>query len=666
MADQIFTVTKSIDPRLKAEGHSFSAAQGASAISSVTVGAATPSNSTLTWTIVPPSPQVVIQRAVLIDVTFNLQIPISNLWANWAYNNGNPQAANMLPYQPRPAVGSPLFVYGQDWAFARAAPLGQLFSTMNVQLNTCAVQQQNVSLPDLMHVLDGPKGRAGHGTTWRPPLYASWDDAAGTTFGLGSVADMQGEGDLPPGSFTITYLDNGGSPLSGTGTYGAGANTVSYRNGIPVHSFVSASNGFAGQIYVQVRMVDVLMCSPFGFSYEQSFRETGLYGISSMLVNGTLVTPDVARLVQGSSVNGMAISGPVIMGPGLNGVTGIQKASLTLTYLSPSIQSTLPPRSVVSLCNIQYFAVPIPAITGVVAPGGAQKQGQCNFSAVSFSNVPDAFIISIRPAASSQAGSVTGAFTEADWCCTFPDNAVSQFTFANQSGLFSGWPSHLLTQMSRNNGSKASIAAYGGHDGTGYFMSGGKKTVVGGSVLVIRPGIDFPLPTGVSVGSTGQCQLQFQLNFNAPGCGGGRAYTCLVTAISSGYFVTENGVSRQLLVGLDEATVLAAPEGPDRYITSKLVGGSWFNTLGSFAKNAWANKDQIADIAKQAYSAYKDRDPMAALKAAQAAHGVYKNFRSGSGMSGGAVSAGAMAAGSMAGLKRMRAPTTLAARLAQA
>lgn len=472
---------------------------------------------------------------------------------------------------------------------------------------------------------------------------------------------MQGEGDLNPGAFEITYTDSVGTPLSGNGTYAVpGGNAVTYVTGRPVASTATNGAGGGAWIFFTVRLVDVLMCSPFGFNYEESFRETGLYGISSLLFTLTLDTPNNARLLQSTSTQ------PYSMYTfGYNGhVTNpVSNAQLWFTYLSPSIQSTLPPRSISSLCNIQYFqSSAITTGSNQVNDGTALNRGIVTFSAVTFSNVPDVFLISVRPVNNSY-GTAYSYNTESDWCCTYPDGAFQQFTFANQSGLFAGFPSHSLTQMSRNNGSKASLAQYGGAGGTGYFMSGGQKTIAGGSVLVIRPGIDFPLPTGVTVGSTGQCQLSFQLQFNAPGTNGTgattRKFVCTVSALSSGYFITENGVSRQLLVGLDEATVLAAPEGPDRYLTSKLVGGGWMSTLGSFAKNALANSDAIKNIAQQGMAAIKNRDLSGLANAGMGAYGLYNSMKKPTGGAPG-IAGGALMAGS--GMKRLR--PTLAQRLA--
>ena len=101
----------------------------------------------------------------------------------------------------------------------------------------------------------------------------------------------------------------------------------------------------------------------------------------------------------------------------------------------------------------------------------------------------------------------------------------------------------------------------------------------------------------------------------------------------SAYFITEDGVSRPIQVGLDEAAVLAAPEGPDRYMTSKLVGGSLWGTLGAWAghaRNAFGNAaSKIQEhlpaalgIAGKAAHAFATRDPMAGLGAAQDAYGL--------------------------------------------
>lgn len=607
MADSIFTVTKSVDPRLTQPAHSFCAAQGASAISVVSLTAASISTSNMVFSVIPPSPQVIIQKAPLLDLTLTFQCVV--IQSDGSGTNGN----SLVRMNP---MGAALAVIGRDVAIGRAAPLGQIVSSYNVQINNAAVQQQNVPLPDLTHVLEGPKGRAGQSTMFRTPVTASWDDAAGTLWGLGAGGgDMLGEGDCGPGVFNYIYCDGAGTPLSGSGYYNAGAakntgtetkNSTRFLNGRPVTSIQTA--GQTLPIYIQARIIGPVMCSPWSFNYDRSWHETGLYGISSLTIQAQLSSCGAARILQGCTTSGCILvpyagltgvtnpasfignSGdllPVVNGGGAG--SGIQNARIWMTYLSPSIQSTLPTRSIATLCNMQYFQQ-TQAFTADMPDNNASALVHnipFNFSSVTFSNVPDLIMISIRPEASSQSAS------EADWCATYPDNAFQQFTFANQSGIFSGWTANALINMSRNNGSRASLAQYGGADGSGYIGFSGRPVVAGGSILLIRPGVDFPLPTGVAPGSTGQVQLAFQLLFNIVGAAAGRRMVCTVTALSSGFFVTDNGVSRQLLVGLDEATVLAAPEAPDRFMTQRLTGGSMGSNLGLSAHGGHGALDSL-------------------------------------------------------------------------
>lgn len=655
MSESIFTVTKSEDPRLTQPAHSFCAAQGASAVSIVQVAAATQSSTNWTFSVIPPSPQVVIQKCPLVDAVLTFQLVC--IQSDGSGLNGN----SKVPMDPNWA---PFAVWGRDIAVGRTAPLGQIVQAYNITINNAAVQQQNVPLPDLTHVLEGPKGRASHGTLMRTPLFASHDDARGSLWALGaSAASMLGEGDVGPGAFNVTYCDDTGKQLdmsSALKYYPATATPTPtstwYQFGKPVTSPTGAGQPHA--IYVRVRLIDAVMCSPFGFNYDTSFKETGLYGISSMTIQAQLTSGSAARIIQNDSTSGCIMvgsGGPLPTGftgtpgdiMGINGAdqtnAGVQGVKLWMTYLSPSIQSTLPPRSISTLCNLQYFqqrtSGPLRS-TGVA--GRTMSTQTMNFQAITFSNVPDLLAISIRPDPQYMMPSDT------DHCCTFPDNAVQQFVFANQSGLFSGWTAEALNQMSRNNGSRASLVQYGGSDGSGWMSVLGTQVAAGGSILLVRPGVDFPLPTGVTVGSTGQVQLSFTIVFNATGSfvsANPRVYICTVTAISSGFFVTDNGVSRQLLVGLDEQTILNAPLGPDRFMAQRLAGGNFHDGLSTGGNGLWDRLRKFGDTAKDAAKhVWENKDHYAnlartAIGHAQTAAKVYQGARKfmGHGVAGGSL-----------------------------
>lgn len=617
MAEAIFTVTSSDDPRLEQSPQTFCAAKGASAVSTVSVQAASFSASTLVFSVIPPSPQVVIQKAPQLDLTAVFQVFVLQSDGTGTLVPGYTDLYNSnVAMNPN---GVPLGVWGRDICVGAAFPLGRLASTAQAQINNVTTTMQNVSQPDLSHIWEGPKGRATHGTTTRTPLTASWDDSFGTQWGLQACAgEMQGEGDMGPGGYTLMgWADDTGAqlpyltvanfypggftdPNTPSDGYKAGAptpNSTWYQYGVPITDIQGA--GAVKALYPILRLIDSTVIQPWAINYQRSFEETGLFGISAYTLTLQLQPGSQARIFQNSTMSGCIMLGPAQAGPpGAAGASGdikpnsfgsassannLSAARLWMTYLSPSIQSTLPARSITSLCNFQYFQQSVVVQNKPLVMDNkvykAQSVNIISWSSTTFSNVPDLIMISVRPDPAGMKPS------EADWCCTFPDSAFQQFTFANQSGLFSGFTSAMMKQMSINNGLRTPMAAQGGSDDNGFIMVNNRPTIVGGAPMLIRPGVDFPLPTGVTVGSTGQVQLNFQLQFNAPRNG---TYICTVTALSSGYFVTDSGVSRQLLVGLDEATVLQAPKAPDRFMTQRLAGGSMTSMGASHANGAMA------------------------------------------------------------------------------
>lgn len=699
-AEPIFVVTKAIDPRTTQPKHSFCVTQGGSAYSSVQLAAATQSNTNWTFSVVPPSTNVLVEKAPMLDAVLTFQCLF--LQSDGTAANGNTPVAMDANYVP-------FAVLGRDWGFGCAAPLGQLVQSWTVTFNNAACQQQSTALQDLTHVLEGPKGRAGHGTNFRIPVGACWDDMAGTSWGLSaSIGSMQGEGDVGPGVYNFCYCDGTGRPLPYSAAlkyYDPGGPVLdpSVAN-VPTHNstFVQygrpvtnpMGKGYLHAVYIQARFIDSVLCSPLAVNYETARKETGLYGLSTITLLAQLNQASQARIIQGCSTSGCVLMNGACTGPGgtallasaaagagnltppagfigvsgdlmpTNGGTygGVTNCRIWMKYISPTIQSTLPPRSISTLLGLQTFQTQVAnsstfsQVAGNTVAGLARPmyQGTVNFSAVSFSCVPDLIMVSVRP------DPRTMAANEANWTCTFPDNMWQQFTFANQSGLFSGFTAHDIACMSRANGSRASLVQYGGADGSGYAMLGGTPIVAGGSIILIRPGFDFPLPVGVSVGSTGQVQIAFQLLFNAPGSSGGnqnRSYICTVTAISSGYFVTANGVSRQVLVGLDEVTVLNAPVAPDRFAAQKLAGGNFASGLAS---GGAAGTEFLSGLKKQISmmgAGMNNRAPPSALTdRAARAHATWTANRAnapGNGVSGGSMGAADYTSNGMgAGVKR--------------
>ena len=599
----------------------------------------------------------------MLDATLTFQLV-------FCQSDGSGQGPNSLVRMNPNWV--PFAVAGRDWHVCASNPLARIVQAFNTQMNNAAVQSQNVCVPDLTHMLEGPKGRAGHSTTQRNGTTASWDDADGTQVGMSAgYGEMQEDGDVGPGAFNVRYCDDTGALL----TYDENIRwfpnpsapptprSTFYRYGCPITSPLGA--GQLHLVVVQIRLIDPMFCSPWASNYARSFEETGLFGLSSIVIQAQLANASSQRIIQGctnsgcilmpgsynkfSSRNPFATNGggtasspffspggiwPSPLNAGQSGDLlnsgGCSAVRIWMTYFSPTIQSTLPSRSIVPYMVQQYFQNSLIAIAdgGVGSSDGnmtdPQTLQQYTFPAVTFSNVPDLIAISFRPDKSQQ------RVSETDYSGTLPDNAISQMTFANQSGLLSGAPSVYVTQLSRNNGVRDPIGTCGGADGSGQLMIKCRPTICGGSVMLLRPGIDFPLPTGVSVGSTGQVQFAFTINFNAPAQQQGKQWFCTVTAISSGFFVTDNGVSRQLLVGLDEATVLNAPKDVDRFVTQKLVGGHGLNLSASHGRGLLDDlKQKVRESGQQAVQKARDLAGHVARKGRTIADSLQGGTRSG-------------------------------------
>ena len=648
----VFHLRKSLDPRIEPQPGEYVAATGAASITYVEQKLQQLNSNTQTFTVTPPSAGCVVQKNVMYTMTTITQFTASS----WL-----PQQNPALPCTTTVPGGASFPLYGRDFAIATPNPLNRMVSNWQIQINNMTVQFNNQATDDMVHLRTTPKSRAWEGVTTRTPMFTNWNDAYATLSSLGSMAQLQGPGDVPPGAYEISYV----IPKAATNVFGWFANAggagvpgwvfiatfapdtplanqiVSVPGGSTATSVVSTclltsnwqgnpatapiflvydnvapgnvpsinavgivltTNIYLGSVgtvskrpnpdglapplgsaphvsnyAIQAVLVDTVQCPPFGFSMEEGFEDQGMWGINTMLITAQLTDPGQARWLQGSQRGGLR---------SLNYVSFESKAaSLWFTYLSPSATNleVLPPRCVVPLV---YKQVTTYADQNQVVQ--AKSLGTFTVPSYTFSQVSDLIMISLRPTYNSgatlpdgQASPTAVPFYETDYCATFPNQAFSQFQYANIPGILSNLAAHQLVGMCRKNGSTASVAQYGGLLGTGRMMLGGSPVGVGGSVILIRPGTDFALPLGIAPGSMGNIQLQFTINFINQGS---RAayFTCTTTALSSGFAVLDNGAARQVLVGLNSASLMKAELTMDKFMAAKLEGGGVISSLAAW------------------------------------------------------------------------------------
>jgi hypothetical protein len=624
MADnELYDTYKEWDANLVEGKPSFTTVIGGSAVSLIPNNAQSSTTSNITYTVTPPSINVVLRRAPLHDLT--CVFGVLCVQSDGSGVDGN----SSVCMDPN---GVPFAEVGRHIAVACPAPISKLSSNVQINFNNVSVQAQNTYWDGISQMLEGPHGRADHGVTMRNPLFASWDDADGTLYSLGANAgEMLGTGDMGPGGFNVQYCFPDGNPLpySNTIQYYTPAgvlvdpsdciprtsatvvptNPKEYGGNAAVQRYYTAfqygrpithplGSGVAHWVWFTQRFIDPVMVQPLTFNERTSQKQVGLYGISTMTFQFQFAQASLVRLIQNCTNDGCilltniapftAASTSLTCPPGTSvndsgNIKNIMKAVLWTYYLSQPINTPLVPRSVVPYVNFQYWtqtnAIKTSATAGDLynRPSDWQKV-VVNFTTVTLGNVPSKLVIWTSPTIGTGCGVRS---SETNWICPMPDNPIQSWIFANQSGSFSGWPSCQFTSMSIENGSMASIPQYGGYDGSGKLVVSGLPTMPGGGVLVVEPGKDFPLPALTAMGSAGQVQLSFSIQIYIPA--GGRSYTTTLLAMSDGFFCTQAGISRQVNVGLDEKAVDSAKvvdTHTDMAKTHQLLGLSG----GSFCK----------------------------------------------------------------------------------
>lgn len=384
-------------------------------------------------------------------------------------------------------------------------------------------------------------------------------------------------------------------PSIGTSSQGCAANTAKIPAGIP---YVLQPGGTAvaptpagsqlSTYRIQTRIIDPIQCPPLYYATEHGMASQGFWGINNMLVIANLATPGTARWLQFTTKGGMQ----TCKYTGWTTVNG----QIWLQYYTPpqTPQTLLPAKCVLPMLYKQYNIYPTPE---AIAAYSAKNVAVPSYV---FSTVSDFLSFSGRPQVGSDAWN---AGNLADFLLMWGDQPFNQFQYANMSGVLSNMSKQQLVAICRQNGVQASVEQFGGLDGagstaatgvnTGYAMKSGMRVATAGAPLVLRPGKDFPLPLGVSAGTTGNVQLQYNITLynNSPVAS---KFDILTMALSTSYLIIVNGACKTMLVGLDEETLLkAAYSDGDTFSMPALVGGGAWDWMKKIGRAAWDNRNTI-------------------------------------------------------------------------
>jgi hypothetical protein len=311
------------------------------------------------------------QTADVSSCQFNVQVPSENVFVDRAVEwNGTQVAVVVLSVTAGAGAGSEINAGTslQGLVAPAAFPLHQSTSQMSATINdaTVTVNTQDV-LPQVLRLADVRDARRQRTCPTMLDRYARYPDSSVVTNSpLLTWAETSESDGVPNGGFNGFYYATsatGATPVDVTSAAQAVAGTnVTFVYGQPTLSIdVAAGATEPVTLYVVWKSVEKLLLPPFIFS-DQYEMSTGLFGVQNFQVQMNLTGP--ARAVRVSSATSLPqvltasgalltnTSGSVALtsvawGNGAFAGMWVTKPTLSVQFLTPSLDVPLPPKSIV-------------------------------------------------------------------------------------------------------------------------------------------------------------------------------------------------------------------------------------------------------------------------------------------------------------------------------
>jgi hypothetical protein len=558
------------DDRIVQSQMKYAVSKGAASITSGTFSAIGANASQITFQVTSPSENIFIDKSfdVTSEIYFTVNITIG----------GTP-----------PTVGDVIFKLGLDGASTQY-PLNSLITTLTATINDATVSQNNNdTLTEILRMVDTPSNREMRTCPYMPDNYASYNSGYLTSNSpLNGYGSAYGSDYVPNGAYAdLVFTDSAGAELVGNGTYNDGITAaVTYTDGVPR---VTGAPVLTYNLFFKLTTTEKLILSPFAFA--DSENSTGLFSIQNISFIMNMQPPNLTQ-TSGRLLRHTTARNRTINTIGYNNAIGpFKNARIRCLFLTPSLSISLPPVSRVPMFEFPRYNTPV-TLTGFTAGGTTSVESQT----ITLSNIPDYLIIYVKP--------LTYAATDGDYY--FPITNIN-LNFDNYSGLMSSHSQQQLYRCSVQGGLHMDYQQWtgrgkiSGNSGT----TGGNVALTGG-FLVLRPGIDFQLSTGLSVGLIGNYTLQFRLGLFNQTANTVTQANIWVIAASSGFFESKNGQSRIIKgASLTAEEVINAPmaNAMTRNEVNRIIGGkfNFRNMMSSAVSNAPAAFNafkQIAPIVK--------------------------------------------------------------------
>jgi hypothetical protein len=494
----------------------------------------TASNNSHSWSINPPSQNIVVSRRMLIDTDVRFIINISN-----------------VP-PPSAGVSGVAFDWGNTDGFG-PYPLTSCYLTQTALINNMSL---SVSTQDLMAPLLRMNEQIMHTNYdgWTPSLvddvYFNYSDGVGANNNPLSAMDTEG-------------LDN---KFRGRGAHPVSIVVDHKIGGVSVDSSViSTSITDTWVITVQTHLTEpLLFLSPF-LSDPATNNQAGFLGINNFGFNFT-IDSDLRRVFRTSNNYTYKYS----LATDYSNSSGFSGLQMLVNYLSvqPSQYAKISAKNILPLLQYDRYIVNSNNAGALLGNTGVNLVS----SNIALNQIPDTIIIFVRPRMSSQTAKNSDSF--------FAIKKVS-INFNNVSGILASCSVQELWELSQKAGSSQSYLEFLGKCNTSSANGRGSTIPTTGSLLVLQPAFSFNLPEYLSASSLGSYNLQFSVDIENQSSS---TYTpeLVVITINSGYMTTNNGTSSAFSGVLNKEMVMSAKDGSavprlSQSDYERLVGGSLRN-----------------------------------------------------------------------------------------
>lgn len=578
-------------------------------------------NSQLVFNIQVPSEQTLIDRRVMLQADFSLDVTS----AVYAWTNATPP---VLAARAPPASGCR---YGQLASLA-PYPLHQMMTVASATINnnTVSVNIRDV-LPAIQRLLEERDLSSYNGMTpsYTDPLYSYTDSISSITNPLAAQYTSTDPDFNTRGSVALTAYANV-TPV-GVTTYKTERFSFHINEPLMISPFIYSNPKCNGQAFYGIQNMNIVL--NLG-DLSRTFR--GLVGVNGIVNSDTFdkaitysagaIFPSPGGIITvGTAGASLPVITSVIPSPGTKG-SMFDQVLLKFMFLTPHPSDLMPARNIVPFYELPRYITSNPsssAIPTLVREATVNNNSVLTYSTTSgqmcvsqtlqLNQIPDKLIVFVRKQIGSQSYGDSDSY--------LPIRKVN-INFNNNSGILASATCEDLYRMSKDNGSNQNWPQWLGVTNTVY-VGGVDANVAGnvasgltyqgtgagvynnftsdvpagftsipscGSVMVLEFGHDIQLVEDFfAPGSLGNFNIQIQLTVENQMClpagnaAGQIPVEMVMITMNSGVFVCERGTSSTYTGILTRADVLEASD-QDAYTRSdvqRLVGGSFHDLLKS-------------------------------------------------------------------------------------